>query len=44
MHDDVDALASFSTCSEVEVLRGGCGTSLAASPPITTLPVGVSTR
>jgi hypothetical protein len=36
--------ASFSTCSEVEELRGGAGVSFVASPPITTLPAGVSTR
>src|SRR5262245_50838793 len=37
-------LASNSTCAEVEASRGGAGLSLLASPPITTLPAGVSTR
>src|SRR5262245_11502581 len=36
--------ASFSTCADVDVGRGGAGRSLPASPPITTLPAGVSTR
>src|SRR5262249_28198642 len=36
--------ASFSTCSDADEDRGGNGTSLPASPPITTLPAGVSTR
>ena len=35
--------ASFSTWSDVDELRGGAGMSLLASPPITTLPAGVST-
>src|SRR6478752_3462469 len=37
-------LASFSTWSDVEVLRGGPCMSFEASPPITALPAGVSTR
>ena len=37
-------LASLSTCSDADDERGGSGTSLPASPPITTLPAGVSTR
>src|SRR6476659_10942811 len=37
-------LASLSTCSDADDDRGGRGTSLPASPPITTLPAGVSTR
>src|SRR6476659_7094228 len=37
-------LASLSTCSDADDDRGGRGTSLVASPPITTLPAGVSTR
>ena len=36
--------ANFPTCSEVDDERGGSVLSLPASPPITTLPVGVSTR
>src|SRR5215471_18082778 len=38
------ALANLSTCSDADEDRGGKGTSLPASPPITTLPAGVSTR
>jgi hypothetical protein len=34
----------LSTCTEVEELGCYAVTSLAASPPITTLPAGVSTR
>ena len=37
-------LASVSTCAEVDDGRGGANVSLPASPPITTLPAGVSTR
>src|SRR5712692_3686766 len=36
--------ANFSTWSDVDEARGGASTSLPASPPITTLPAGVSTR
>jgi hypothetical protein len=36
--------ANLSTWSEVEDERGGARVSLPASPPITTLPAGVSTR
>jgi hypothetical protein len=36
--------AILSTCSDVDELRGGANTSFPASPPITTLPAGVSAR
>jgi hypothetical protein len=44
MNDNVGPFASISTSSEVELVRGGANLSLPASPPITTLPAGVSTR
>src|SRR5260370_41653343 len=36
--------ASFSTCADVDVGRGGARRALPASPPITPLPAGVATR
>lgn len=37
-------LANVPSASVVDVLRGGAGVSLNESPPIVTLPAGVSTR
>ena len=44
MHDDVHVFGQAFYLLEVDVARGGASLSLPASPPITTLPAGVSTR
>ena len=44
MHHDIHAFRQQLNLIGVECARGCVSTSLVASPPITTLPAGVSTR